>query len=315
MPALPTLTKTWTGGFAHTQVAPQGSFLLDIQHTFRVAIVNALLALTGAPTVRGSSDSSTSNLTGTNLWSADNKLVFNTAGNAHSWIVLKFGSGKFELCIDLNVSGGTGASVILSIAGFTGGTTTARPTATDEKVLISSSAVGLSAATDISRFTHIWMPNDGSSLRIAQFETGTFVTWWHIDIPNPATVGWTSPYVAFVGAQTPTITNFSGTARMLAQAPGGAMTMFLTGEGNSAGLLASTLTTIGGVDAGFYIGPMGCCQTTGAQLGCKGNLVDCFWVSTGQATGAFAPSSGSATWVVVGNTLQPWDGTATFQTS
>jgi len=85
----------------------------------------------------GSSDGSTSNMSGTDLWTGTfnaAKLVQAANGTAHSWIVLQSppGAGPIYLCIDLNSATTTTAGFIFSRSTFSGGSTTTRPTASNE---------------------------------------------------------------------------------------------------------------------------------------------------------------------------------------
>lgn len=99
MALLPTPAKTHQ--WDHTTVTGQGSTAADLKRGLRTAIVDKLLAkASGAPTCKGSSNGTTAAMDNTNRWASDADLVWNTAGNAHSWIVLQFGAA-FYLCLDL----------------------------------------------------------------------------------------------------------------------------------------------------------------------------------------------------------------------
>lgn len=94
-------------------------------------------ATLGLWTCEGSSDSSTAGLDAVDRWGAAfdaSKIVRNTAGSAHSWIVLKspVGLGPFYMCLDWSGNLDYGTNVWFSKTAFTGGTTLARPTSTTE---------------------------------------------------------------------------------------------------------------------------------------------------------------------------------------
>lgn len=86
-------------------------------------------------TCEGSSDSATAGMDAVDRWGATfdaTKLVRNTAGNAHSWIVLKSPAamGPLYLLLDWSTGGDNTITIKASNAAFTGGSTTAAPTST-----------------------------------------------------------------------------------------------------------------------------------------------------------------------------------------
>ena len=93
-------------------------------------------AASGLWTCEGSSDSATAGMDTVNRWGTSfnaAKLVRNSGG-AHSWIVLKSpaGLGPFYMCIDWASSSDNSVNVYFSKSAFAGGSTTARPTASNE---------------------------------------------------------------------------------------------------------------------------------------------------------------------------------------
>lgn len=317
--SLPILAKTWQQ--AHNAIAAQGSGTTDLQRGLRVGIVNALLGFGTPPTVVGSSDSSTSNMTGTNLWTADNKLVW--GAGAHSWIVLKFGSTKFHLCIDLNSAsvGQITAVVTTDVAGFaTGGTTSARPTATNEVPLISVGS-WVNVVSDVQRVWHVWMPTDSSALRVVMFQGNVMESWWLVEIPTNASVNWSLPIVAQLHfASTldgwPTYGNlYTASAGVNAKGPSGAFTTGFTSEGIGGSAIGQTQTIVNGIDGGYSMMPIGLYSSTVNSTGRHGTLEDLWWGSTFPSTGDFYPGDASRQFVHIGDLVYPWDATATLQTA
>lgn len=85
-------------------------------------------------TVLGSSDGATAGMDGVNRWTTTftpSKLVRAASGSAHSWIALRNAASALECVIALNsVTDGTGSVTFTRVAaGFSGGSTTARPSA------------------------------------------------------------------------------------------------------------------------------------------------------------------------------------------
>lgn len=92
---------------------------------------------TGLWTCEGSSDSVTAGMDATDRWGATfdgTKIVRASGAVAHSWIVLKSPNamGPYRICIQYNSTLDEKCVVVFSKASFTGGSITARPTATDE---------------------------------------------------------------------------------------------------------------------------------------------------------------------------------------
>lgn len=88
-------------------------------------------------TCEGSSDSSTAGMDASDRWTSSfdgTKIVRASGAVAHSWIVLKspVALGPYYLCIDWNAANDQTVTIVGSKNAFTGGSTTARPTATKE---------------------------------------------------------------------------------------------------------------------------------------------------------------------------------------
>lgn len=94
---------------------------------------NPIASPTGTWPVAGSSSSSAAGMDGVDRLPAYTNWVHNTATNPHSWVVLGPGPNGGYLNIDFaNASGNYYANCYHSKSAPTGGSTTARPTATDE---------------------------------------------------------------------------------------------------------------------------------------------------------------------------------------
>jgi hypothetical protein len=117
---------------------------------------NPIGSVAGKWTCAGSSDSVTAAMDGTNRLLANANWVRASAGTAHSWIVLKspttgFGPAPVYILLDYSTGSNDTVAVAYSKLGFTGGSTTAAPTATDEF------AIGLNSTPQS------WQFNDGSA--------------------------------------------------------------------------------------------------------------------------------------------------------
>jgi hypothetical protein len=267
--SLPVPAKTWQ--FSHITVPAGTTGLAELQHGLRVAIVGAFIGFgTGAATVAGSSNSLAAGMDAVNRWTTDVSLVWATSGNPHSWIVLNFG-GKYFLLLDLNAFGAQQMSAYLSFAGFTGGSTTARPTATDE------AQIGGVAVNTVPGWTHpIWGKiNFASTLAGHGVYTNLF---------------------AFGG---------EGIFGVLGATP---MNFGFTTEGASQAL-GQFETVVNDLDGGYPITSIGMYSNTVGKTGRHGQAEDIWWGSITPATGDSYPNDGSAQFMQIGNLVYPWDGT------
>ena len=317
--ALPTLSKTWQFN-VNNQTTAQGTALADCRKTLR-GIKDAMIGFATNPwTVRYSCDSVTAGTAGDGVdrWSADTNLVWANAGTAHSWIVLRqTGIGTtYELLISCENSTPSNLTLLTSISGFSGGSKTARPTATDE-LTIASSGQWISGG-DVSNRWSVMQSTDGQCTRILVGYSGIFATLIVLDKPNNPTTGWSTPnfsalYFANGGLNTNTtgvITTIVPLARSRIGSTNGSVSLTIEGIGNNF----STDTTIGNianeVDSSWDMWPLGiACITSGAR-GRHGSLFDLWAVSTVRASGDMIPADGSNQFAVFGNFVLPWNGSA-----
>jgi hypothetical protein len=95
---------------------------------------------------------------------------------------------NFQICIDLKSASKDQGDVIVSPSqGFTGGTTTARPTATDE-VEVSASASLYAPPGAVDLVVHAMQSTDGQCTRVAICSNGFVTGFWIFDkLKNPHT--------------------------------------------------------------------------------------------------------------------------------
>jgi hypothetical protein len=146
--SLPTLTKTWNTATVNLSVVTNASGL-TLGRPWARAFKERMKALPNfPPTIKGSSNAVTAGMDGTDRLAADADYVWvQTSGN-HSWWVFEYpqindGAGhKLQVCFDLTGNGTSSGSrwqlYASPVAGFTGGSISARPTATDEVPIVTS---------------------------------------------------------------------------------------------------------------------------------------------------------------------------------
>lgn len=328
--ALPAFAKSWQ--FDVNQQIPYQGSVADTEKLLLFTIKNSFKGFAAnAWTCSGSSDSVTAAMDGTDRWVTVANLV--KGFGVHSWIVLRqVGiASTFEVCFDLNTIAGNSMTVVVSpSAGFTGGATNARPTATDEIILLNSA--GWCANTSITSFRlHIWQSSDGQCTRVQVWRTGSHMcTFWLFDKPQGADAGWTDSSVsicltalssgyAATYALLQGASNFKGrydsVTRSLAAAGqfsaslyGGGLLQEGQGSGNSVGMGQGQ----DAVDGKWALDAVGLGSVDGEFRGIHGNLYDLWWRPVGLNDGdSFPYDNTKRKYVAFGPLIYPWlnDGT------
>ncbi len=338
--ALPTLAKTWqfgSGGsplaYINQAIAASGT-QLTTNRNMLFALINSFLGMATLPAqVRGSA-----NGTGTatacialgaagpatnNIIAATN-LVWANAGSNHSWIVLRFtgvNTTYFELLI--SCEGASANGIILYVAactsGYTGGTATARPTATssDEVVILNSTNWG-GVNVDAACKLHVETSTDGQCNRVQIYSGNVCVAFVVIDKPKSPVTGWTNPFVALwlatatAGTNVPLITNCYTTAAAVGRGSA-SMTMFLTSEAaNNLHLNAAQVQAPNDLSAEYYLPQIGLYSNTASNRGQHGYIFDLWWANTVLTEGSGFPATGTTgQFRVVGDFAIPWAGAGT----
>jgi hypothetical protein len=131
MASIPAPTQVWAGPGPGATVS-EPDLITQSRQMLRVGIVQ--LMLDAGWTVPQSCDST--QVQSTNLWTVDGALMWALPGSAHSWIELVSPSGYLaggrfiHILISLEYSTADTISITGATTAFTGGTTTASPTAT-----------------------------------------------------------------------------------------------------------------------------------------------------------------------------------------
>lgn len=322
--SLPSKAKTWqynVNQAFNTSATP----LTDNRALLR-GIKNTLIGFASNPwQVRGSSNAVSAALLavgaagpGTDYWAANGDLVWANAGVAHSWIVLRQTqiASNFEILI--SCEGASGAGLIITVyvsysAGFTGGSTTARPTATDEAAVISGTDFGgINAALNVK--LHVMMSSDGQCTRMFIYASGVPIGIAFFEKPQNPVTGWSNPsFAAWKGSNTTslasqaTVTNFYAAASFNGRGASN-MTMFGTMESYNSLNLAANIDQTNDLSSTYQMYPVGLASTTAANKGRHGNAFDLWWANTALGEGDAAPNDGTRQFIVVGQFWMPWDG-------
>lgn len=198
--SLPILEKTWQYSL-NLQNAIAGDGVIDIKDIF-IQMKDAMVGFGSSPwTVVGSCNSGSANMSGTDLLIVPGDIVHPTFfGPQFSWIVLEqpgWNSGA-QVCFSFSAAGNYSIDVTFSLGGlFAGGTTTARPTATDEVVIgVNEYWISDGAEPDRQYVVHVMQSTDGACTRILGCHSGLVSCYMAFEnIANPID-GWPQPAVA-----------------------------------------------------------------------------------------------------------------------
>lgn len=309
--ALPSLERTWQYQ-VNQQVGSGGTLILDAQAQM-YRLKQLLTGFASNPwTVVRSGNSTT---TGTSdLWTGTTALVWNSAGSAHSWIVLQqtgVTGGPLQICIDLNQtsSNSNNCTVVASVAGFTGGTTTARPTATDEQVVINGGQWTWSSSG--SSVFHAFMSNDGASTRVVLVVGGIVRTVFFFDTLMDTAI--TTRYAcAVVRGDPPAHSHVYGTAAFSSKFNTTNCTAFVGSEAYSTGLVCTANSgAVSNITGQYPITPISLHTETAGARGRLGRLADVWFGSSGVPSGSTYPiTPDDKEFIQLGCFVFPWNGTA-----
>jgi len=331
--AAPTKEKTWEYDLNNTTFA-DGTFVGNaFESTSRrlflikeILINNGSTTFTVPWTVTSSSDSSTAGAS--DLWVDAGDLIWrdDDTSNVFSWIVLRQTgiSATFELLItceeDNAGNDGKQIGVWVAQAGFTGGTTTARPTASDERQLRDSTSSGYWGSgppgVAYTSQTHVWMSNDGEITRILICIDGEFTGYWAFEKPKNVVTPWTNPYFATVQGDSDVVTSqltyskYYDSANMASRFSGIDTSLYMSGEGFASQAAGEAVVDPNQLTDDFAASAIGLHSLTSNFRGRQGEVADLWWgyTDTANRVGLYFPADGSKTFIQIGHLIFPWDG-------
>lgn len=338
--SIPTPTLTWDTSKKNQAVAGQASTLLTNQ-TLQLSIKNALLGLSGitnTPTCKGSSSSVAAGMDAVDRWAAATNIVTANAGSAHSWFVFEFpgindGSGH-KLQMLWNMSGGQSNGYLCDIwcsakAGFTGGSTTARPTATDEQQINGAVTTQFGTNSIQNWKFDIIAESTGKIFHLVMCFSNVCPVYALIAAPTPTIdavttgqpSGWDYPWL-LIWEGTNSVANivnstqlFSFASRHLSRHGASALNTALEYEGGNFIQSGQPAAAANGITGQLPILGHGLWSNTAAGFGRLGYVPDLFFVSE-TAFAAIGSTIGSddnhRLWFVVGSLLIPWTNDSTI---
>lgn len=333
MPTLPTLQKTWLFN-VNQSVGGTGTLIGDTSSIFHKIVASLTGFAGGYWTVDYSCDGTTAGVKGDGVDRTTGNWVFSTGPTvAHTWIVLKNSVSGAELLF----SGASGSGTTGSIwnfawspaAGFTGGSATAEPSATDQIYQLNTGAfsttepntncqhLGLTT-TYVAKF-HAMMSSDGTCTRF-------FVTYNNLDrlffshekLTGNIPTSFTNPYVTVcctVGASaTVEALSYSAWFRM-AQGPWTArigatnFNVYPTCEAVAGSEIGNGQQYANDLDASFPMAPCGAFCTTGTGVRGRHGAFNDLWAGVGSnAIGTCYPGDATKKFAQFGALIFPWNG-------
>lgn len=300
---------------------------------------NVVVASAGNCTVTSSCDGSGGagsfgNNDNVDRWVTSANLIWAAAASNHSWGVFQQTgiAARFQVCIDLSSAVSTTATIVVSpTAGFgaanggADGTATARPTATDERVLVSNTTWGGPASVNFGSILHVMKTADGKCMRVFVMRDTVVYGYWQFEQPANPVTGWTDPSAsAAVGLGTTGAPGtsaipqtFFGTSfnQWSKTAGGTSFSSVCLSEGDLGASATNSLLFLNEADNSYPNIPVGLFSITVAARGINGVLRDRYWASNQLANGFTAPKASGAgdaaarKWIVLGPFFHPWNST------
>ena len=312
--ALPVWQKSWNllhwkGGFEADSTQNNESVMVAFKD---------LLKASGHWTVIGSSDGSTWNMTGTDLWTGV------AAMSNQNWIVLQNtnigAAGAFQICLDFLGSSYAGNVRIYFSPGGNfvsdGTTSTSVPPVASDRRQYRDSFLGSGGNDTGDRFVDLWYSTDGTAWRaIAHGNQGADLNqMWVLEEATSPRTDWTDNYLFY--SADPVLANWtSGINDPWVTADGIETTMRMTAEGNNSGWLVEQdgCAYINEDDEWVMQKALYWFCNNSRKYGIWGKPTDWWFVNNALATKTLLPSTGATTHIIYHNVVLPWDNTAPWE--
>lgn len=316
--SLPTPAKTHQFNVGQA-ITAQGTHLATNRRLLRTAI-NSLVGFGTLPwAVRYSCDSVTAGSAGdaVNRWAADSNIVWAAAASAHSWMVLRQTGIASNYEILISCENGSASGSVLTIyaspsAAFTGGTTTARPTATDEVALLANATWGGVGVSDANAKLQVMQSTDGQVTRLLIHVNNTTRTYWSFTKPATSLAAWTNPSVSIAlgssSGEVITYANLYSAANGKGKNGATTIALYMTGESVAGSPIGQSHNFAGDVTGEWPVAPIGLASLTASNRDRYGTVADLWWGADTAPQGQTYPNDATRTFVQFGVLIFPWDG-------
>lgn len=311
----PSLVKSWQWN-VNQLLKPTGVANTDAQNLMWALYQSLITFATNHWTVVSSAN-----------FSSASSLVWNSNGNAHSWIVLQQTGilSTFQLLITLTGTSNWNITVYYSpVTGFSGGNSTTDPAIPADAVqLINNAAWGV-CTTDVQYKLHAMQSSDGSITRVLictylnSNSGGVTTGFLSLELPQNPVTGWTNPvHGMWLGSSSTTQMLTLGNLYQTASGNGRAtsnFTLFWTGENTNGSLITSLVSAPNDLNQEWLFEPIGLFSNTTGSRGRHGALYDIWWGTwntsfTGFANGAPYQGASANAFAQFGCVIFPWNGT------
>jgi hypothetical protein len=313
--ALPTPDKLWNFD-VNVALPSLGSADADGRRFIRKLKTKILGG--GAWTVKRSSNAAA--VANSDLWSSDASVIYGSSGSPHSWIVLQRTDVAFELLLDVNHGSVYNyGTVVISRSGFTGGTVSNRPTATDAVYVIGTAtnyaAWHAAGSAAFSSVLHCFNSADGQVQRIVALKANVTVLFIDLStLKNPPS-GWATPFVVGWVPSAPTfsaINNSGGGSEGRYFGFHGTLPIqaYLATEGYT---VAGTASAIGALQiiqnelsAAWSMTPVAVVGYSPGTKGRHGNLYDLWFGEINKTNSTTYPADASRQFIQFSYLILPW---------
>lgn len=312
--ALPTLEKTWQ--FNVNQISTTTGVANDDHRKMWFLIKQTLTGFASNPwTVARSSNAVT--VANSDLWLTLADVV---PGNSNrSWIVFQQsamggGGGPFQFLVELYNNNGVGyGNVYLSSGvGFTGGTISARPTASDEVVITGNNAI-ITPNTARNLIVSCEMSSSGDSTRLLVFGGGVCALMYLFETVSDSLLTYKGITYMTTGGNVPTAASHiaSSSYPWYGKRTNNYSAMLGTEVYNSSTtVVAANGGAISDITGAYAIAPLSAHSETVGAKGRIGRVADLWMGSAAIPTGSTYPTSpNDKEFLQVNQFIFPWDGT------
>lgn len=287
-------------------------------------IKNIFIGFTNNPwIVESSSDSvAAGNNDQVDRWIDIGDIVNNFAGSIHSWYVVKDPVSGQQVCFDLAVHPSAPYNAVIvwspatgfgAVNGGADGTTTARPTATDEIVMVNGANFGSSINGQKAAAIHAWRSTDGECTRIVFMVSGNVRAIWAFETPRSPISAWSPASLALVkqvtsGNASSYALNVTATSWQFRQAGIASGVMYLSTPGSP--VLAGQ-DTVGrfphGANGELGMWPIGLISKSTSVRGAWGLMYDLYFGPDNALPGSMIRDGSGAQWAYVPDMWLPWN--------
>lgn len=253
-------------------------------------------------------------------WNSVSDITWAT-GN-HSWVVLKNTAiaSNFQICIDLATSLSAYLWCFVSYnSGFSGGTISSRPTASDEIDIITSANVWDAQYSSLTykKITYLYSSDLKCNRIHLSFGGSTIgsnsVSFIMFDVPKDAPSWWDTPFIACFGGDNRRITytnyNTTTTTPLFGIIDGQKINLAIGSWGAGKAYGNTVIGMRPDYGGSYSLSPMVLISNTSSRPGMLGVIVDMWWVSAGLPEGTYIPTiAGPRSLFVIGNAAHATNG-------